>query len=100
MIAAQQNEILVGSDLVVWLHALTRLPVLFDYASSDWASLDAIASFDRALRDLYPSSATTLLAILPPDRWAIRYYLFTTPPRVFHLPQVTLATPVYAASPR
>src|SRR5437660_1476332 len=59
MIAAQKNGILVGSDLVAWLQARTGLPVLFDYASSDWASLDAIAAFDRALRDLYPSSATT-----------------------------------------
>src|SRR5205809_478004 len=91
MIAAQQNEILVGSDLVVWLHARTRLPVLFDYTSSDWASLDAIAAFDRALRDLYPSSATTLLAILPPDRWAIRDYLVATRTFVFYFPQGALA---------
>src|SRR5256885_11416583 len=56
MIAAQQNGILAGSDLVAWLHARTGLPILSDYASSDWASLDAIAAFDRALRDLYPSS--------------------------------------------
>src|SRR5438552_5700898 len=71
MIAAQQNEILVGSDLMAWLHARTRLPVLFDYASSDWASLDAVAAFDRALRALYQSCAATLLAILPPARWAL-----------------------------
>ena len=100
MIAAQQNEILVGSDLVVWLHARTRLPVLFDYASSDWASLDAIAAFDRALRDLYPSSATTLLAILPPDRWAIRDYLVATRTFVFYFPQGALATPFEAAATR
>src|SRR6184192_2669404 len=100
MIAAQQNEILVGSDLVAWLHARTRLPVLFDYASSDWASLDAIAAFDRALRDLYPSSATTLLAILPPDRWAIRDYLVATRTFVFYFPQGALATPFEAAATR
>src|SRR5438445_13752334 len=36
MIAAQQNGILVGSDLTAWLHARTHLPVLVDYASSHW----------------------------------------------------------------
>ncbi len=100
MIASQQNGILVGSDLVAWLHARTRLPVLFDYASSDWASLDAIAAFDRALRELYPSSATTLLAILPPDRWAIRDYLVATRTFVFYFPQGALATPFEAAATR
>src|SRR6266550_4316145 len=100
MIAAQKNGILVGSDLVAWLHARTGLPVLFDYASSDWASLDAIAAFDRALRDLYPSSATTLLAILPPDRWAIRDYLVATRTFVFYFPQGALGTPFEAAATR
>src|SRR2546422_7679646 len=100
MIAAQQNGILAGSDLMAWLHARTGLPVLFDYASSDWASLDAIAAFDRALRDLYPSSATTLLAILPPDRWAIRDYLVATRTFVFYLPQGILASPFEASATR
>src|SRR5256886_3983733 len=93
MIAAQQNGILVGPDLAPWLRARTGLPLVFDYASSDWASLGAIAAFDRALRDLYPSSATTLLAILPPDRWAIRDYLIATRTFVFYFPQGALATP-------
>src|SRR6266566_6014806 len=100
MIAAQQNGILVGPDLVAWLRARTRLPVLFDYASSDWASLDAVAAFDRALRDLYPSSATTLLAILTPDRWAIRDYLVATRTFVFYFPQGAFATPFEAAATR
>src|SRR2546430_6738212 len=99
MIAAQQNEILVGSDLVAWLHARTRLPVLVDYASSDWSSLDAIAAFDRALRDLYPSRANTLLAILPPDRLPIHDSLVATRTFVFYFPQGAPATPFEARPP-
>src|SRR5437870_1767314 len=100
MIAAQQEGMLVGPDLAPWLRTRTGLPILFDYASSDWASLGAIAAFDRALRDLYPSSATTLLAILPPDRWAIRDYLVATRTFVFYFPQGALATPFEAAATR
>ena len=100
MIAAKQSGILVGPDLAPWLRTRTGLPILFDYASSDWASLGAIAAFDRALQDLYPSSATTLLAILPPDRWAIRDYLIATRTFVFYFPQGALATPFEAAATR
>jgi len=100
MMAAQQNGTIVGPDLVAWLRARTRLPVLFDYASSNWTSLDAIGAFDRALRDLYPSSVSTLLSIQPPDRWAIRDYLIATRTFVFYFPQGALATPFEAAATR
>src|SRR6267378_3891174 len=80
---------------------MTSLPVLFDYASrNDWTSLTPIAAYDRAMRDLYPSSTTMLLAILPPDRWAIRDYLVATRTFVFYFPQGILATPFEAAATR
>lgn len=98
MIASQQNGILVGPDLADWMTARTGLQPLFEYARSDWTSMNAIAAYDRALRDLYPSSASTLLAILPPDRWAIRDYLIATGTFVFYLPQGILATPSETAA--
>jgi len=98
MKAAQLNATIVGPDLVPWLRARTGWPVLFDYATSDWTALDAIGAYDRALRDLYPSSSATLLSILPPDRWAIRDYLIATRTFVFYFPQGALATPFEAAA--
>src|SRR5439155_163555 len=46
------------------------------------------------------SSAPTLLAILPPDLWAIRDYLVATRTFVFYFPQGALATPFEAAATR
>ena len=97
MIAAQRDAVLVGPDLSESLHARTGLPV-FDYATSDWAPLDPVAATDRALRDLYPGSSPSLLAILPPDRWAIRDYLIATRTFVFYEPQGALATPPETAA--
>src|SRR5256884_3190360 len=78
VMAAQRNAVLVGPDLAGWLAARYGLPVLFDYARmGDWTALGPIAAYDRALRDLYPSYPY-LLAILPPDPWAIRDYLAQT----------------------
>src|SRR5207302_8425039 len=99
MIAAQMDSLLVGPDLAGSVAARTGLPILFDYASrSDWSSLGAIGAYDRALRELYPSSYPYLPAILPPDRWAIRDYLVQTGTFVFYLTQGMLASPFEAAA--
>ena len=99
MIAAQMDSLLVGPDFAGSVAARTGLPILFDYASrSDWSSLGSIGAYDRALQELYPSSTPTLLAILPPDRWAIRDYLIATKTFVFYLPQGVLASPAETAA--
>jgi hypothetical protein len=98
VIAGQRGALLTGPDLAGWLDARYGLPVLFEYATSDWAALDRIGAYDRALRDLYPASNAALLAILPPDRWAIRDYLVATRTFVFYLPQGMLASPFDVAA--
>ena len=99
MIAAQYNALLVGPDLAGWLNRSYNLSVSFDYAgNTSWSSLDAIGAYDRALRDLYPSASKTLLAILPPDRWPIRDYLYATKTFVFYHPQGALASPFESAA--
>src|SRR5437667_1374958 len=99
VMAAQRQAVLVGPDLASWLAGRYGLSVLFDYAHrGDWTALDAIGAYDRALRELYPSSYPYLLAILPPDRWAIRDYLVQTGTFVFYLTQGMLASPFEAAA--
>ncbi len=99
VLAAQQNAVLVGPDLSGWLAARYGLPVLFDYARrADWTALDPIGAYDRAVRELYPFSYPSLLAILPPDRWAIRDYLVQTKTFVFYLTQGILASPFETAA--
>src|SRR5947209_521634 len=99
VMAAQRNAVLVGPDLAGWLAARYGLPVLFDYARmGDWTALGPIGAYDRALRELYPSSYVYLLAILPPDRWAIRDYLVQTGTFVFYFTQGILASPSETAA--
>src|SRR3989442_8633363 len=99
LLAAQQNAVLAGPDLAGWLSGRYALPILFDYAQRrDWTSLDAVGAYDRALRDLYPHAYPYLLAILPPDRWAIRDYLVQTGTFVFYLTQGILASPTETAA--
>src|SRR2546425_6234114 len=99
VMAAQRNAVLVGPDLAGWLAARYGLPVLFDYARmGDWTALGPIGAYDRALRELYPSSYPYLLAILPPDRWAIRDYLVQTGTFVFYFTQGILASPSETAA--
>ena len=98
MKAAQQGAVLVGPDLAESLRAGYNLNITFDYATSDWAPMGSIAATDRALRELLPRSAPSLLAILPPDRWAIRDYLIATRTFVFYEPQGVLATPAETAA--
>ena len=99
VMAAQQRAVLVGPDLASWLAGRYGLSVLLDYAHrGDWTALDAIGAYDRALRELYSSSYPYLLAILPPDRWAIRDYLVQTGTFVFYLTQGMLASPFEAAA--
>lgn len=98
MFAAQLGAALVGPD---WAPSLSRshdLEVLFDYRTSDWVGLDSVGVADRALRELYPGSSPNLLAILPPDGWAIRDYLVATRTFVFYLPQGVLASPLETAA--
>src|SRR5256712_13062181 len=64
----------------------------------DWTALGPIGAYDRALRELYPSSYPYLLAILPPDRWAIRDYLVQTGTFVFYFTQGILASPSETAA--
>ncbi|HYS99578.1 MAG TPA: GxGYxYP domain-containing protein [Thermoplasmata archaeon] len=100
MIAAQQGDALVGPDLAPSLSARFGLPIAFNYADPafGWPSLDAVAATDRALHDLYAGSSSTLLSILPPDRWAIRDYLIATRTFVFYEPQGALASPFETAA--
>ena len=99
VMAAQQHAVLVGPDLAGSLAARYGLPLLFDYARrGDWTALDPIGAYDRALRELYPSSYPYLLAILPPDRWAIRDYLVQTGTFVFYFTQGILASPYESAA--
>ena len=98
MIAAQHDALLVGPDLAAWMNQSYGLPIFLDYARSSWSSLDAIGAYDRALRELYPAASTTLLAILPPDRWAIRDYLYATKTFVFFHHQGALASPFETAA--
>src|SRR5439155_534115 len=76
---------------------MTSLQGLVNRASVE-LYLDVIGAYDRALRELYPSSYPYLLAILPPDRWAIRDYLVQTGTFVFYLTQGMLASPFEAAA--
>ncbi len=99
VLAAQQDAVLAGPDLAGWLSNRYALPILFDYAQRrDWTSLDAVGAYDRALRELYPHAYPDLLAILPPDRWAIRDYLVQTGTFVFYLTQGILASPMETAA--
>src|SRR3989449_5539864 len=99
VMAAQRHAVLVSPDLASWLAARYGLPVLFDYAErGDWTALDPIGAYDRGLRELYPSSYPYLLAILPPDRWAIRDYLVQTGTFVFYFTQGILASPSETAA--
>ncbi|HYR81827.1 MAG TPA: hypothetical protein VEN80_05960, partial [Thermoplasmata archaeon] len=99
VMAAQRHAVLVGPDLASWLAARYGLPVLFDYAHrGDWTALEPIGAYERALRELYPSSYPYLLAILPPDRWAIRDYLVQTGTFVFYFTQGILASPSETAA--
>ena len=108
MMAAIRDAAIAGPDTAAYLHAAYGLSILFDYASSNWTALDSAGAYDRALRELYPSCDANLLAILPPDRMALRDYLIATRTFVFYQPQGVLASPgelastqrVLAATPR
>ncbi len=108
MLAAAGDAVVAGPDLAPVLHAAYGLPILLDYGASNWTTTDAVGAYDRALRDLYPGCNPDLLAILPPDRLALRDYLIATRTFVFYEPQGMLASPsqlaqtqrVLAAAPR
>ena len=98
MLASPDDAVLADPPMAAYLHAAYGLPVLLDYASSNWTATDAAGAYDRALRDLYPSCDPDLLAILPPDQLALRDYLIATRTFVFYEPQGMLATPEQIAS--
>lgn len=98
MMAALEDAVIAGPDTAAVLHAAYGLPILFDYATSNWTALDAVGAYDRALREFYPSMAANLLAILPPDRLPLRDYLIATRTFVFYDEQGVLASPADLAS--
>ncbi len=98
MMASLQNAVIAGPDTASALHAAYGLPILFDYATSNWTALDAVGAYDRALQGLFPSMDANLLAILPPDRLALRDYLVATRTFVFYDAQGVLASPAELAS--
>lgn len=98
MLAALDDAVLAGPDTAPTLHETYGLPVLIDYGSSTWTSLDAAGAYDRALAELYPSCYPNLIAILPPTKPALRDYLIATRTFVFYEPQGVLATPEQLAS--
>ena len=91
--AGIRDAVIAGPDTAVGLAARSGRPILLDYGSSNWTSLDAIGAYDRAMRELYPQSDHDLLAILPPDEHALRDYLVASRTFVFYEPQGVLATP-------
>ncbi len=98
MLASLDDAVLADPAMAAYLHAAYGLPILLDYASSNWTAADAAGAYDRALRELYPSCDPDLLAILPPDQIALRDYLIATRTFVFYEPQGMLATPEQLAS--
>ena len=98
MLAAVDDAVLAGPDLAPTLQAEHGLPLLLDYAASNWTATDSVGAYDRALSELYPSCDPDLLAILPPNQLALRDYLIATRTFVFYEPQGMLATPAQLAS--
>ncbi len=98
VMAGIRDAVIAGPDTAANLHAAYGLQVLFDYGSSNWTSLDPAGAYDRALAELAPSCDRNLLAILPPDRFALRDYLIATRTFVFYQPQGVLALPGELAS--
>ncbi|HEY7588363.1 MAG TPA: hypothetical protein VIB49_06430, partial [Thermoplasmata archaeon] len=93
MLAGIRSAAIVGPETAASLSARVSKPILLDYATSDWARLDAVGAYDRALAELYPSCDPNLLAILPPEYLALRDYLVATRTFVFFDNQGVLATP-------
>ncbi len=108
MVASLEDAAIAGPDTAPALEHAYGLPVLLDYAASNWTAADATSAYDRALAQLYPAMDPNLLAILPPDRLALRDYLIATRTFVFYETQGILASPaelaatqrVLAATPR
>lgn len=108
MVASLQDAVIAGPDTAPSLGRQYDLPVLLDYASSNWTSTDSLSAYDRALSELYPRMNPSLLAVLPPNRLPLRDYLIATRTFVFYEPQGILASPgqlaatqrVLAALPR
>ncbi len=98
MLASLDDAAIATPDTALSLAATYHRPILMDYATSNWTATDAAGTYDRALRDLYPSLNPDLLAILPPDQVALRDYLVATRTFVFYEPQGMLATPEQLAS--
>ena len=98
MMAALQDAAIAGPDTAASLERAYGLPVLLDYATSNWSATDSIGAVDRSLRELYPRMDPNLLAILPPDRLPLRDYLIATRTFVFYEPQGVLAAPSEAAA--
>lgn len=91
--AAAFDWIIVGPQTARELSLSSGVRIALDYASSDWAGLSDQEAYERALVELYPQLSPNFLAILPPDRWAIRDYLIAAKVFVFYYTQGALASP-------
>ncbi len=93
VLSSSMHAAIAGPDTAATLNRSYGIPILFDYAASDWARLDAIGASDRALAELYPRTSPRLLSILPPDRVGIRDYLIAANVFPFYARQGALAAP-------
>lgn len=91
--AGLHNAVLAGPDTAAHLSSRFGKPILWDYASSDWAALGPIAAQDRAFAEMYPQCNPAFLSILPPEQDMLRDYLITTRAFVFYDNQGMLASP-------
>ncbi|MFQ5838142.1 MAG: hypothetical protein ACE5HJ_05100 [Thermoplasmata archaeon] len=93
MYAAINGAAIVGPDTRDFYSRALGLPVLLDYSTSGWSQLDAVGAYERAFSELYPHLYDKMIAILPPERFAIRDYLIAAKVFVFYHPQGALASP-------
>ncbi len=93
MYAALQGLVIAGPKDVEDLSQRGQLPILLDYAASEWALLNAAEAYDKALDELYPQANRYVISILPPEEVAIRDYLIAAKIFVFYRTQGALASP-------
>ena len=96
--ASVYRAAIAGPDTAPWLSRAHGLPILLDYGASDWARLDAIGAYERALRELYPLCTDRLISILPPEDPGTRDYVIAARAFVFYHEQGPLASPAELAS--
>lgn len=93
MYASLNDWVLASPETVGVLGQEAKVPVRMKYADTGWGALSRVDVYRRALKELYPLLDPPFLAILPPERAALRDYLVAAGAFVFHFPQGALATP-------